>query len=230
MGIATVDKRVMIVEDHQLLAESLEHALALHGYDVRRASVPRQPGAPATFVTAVVRCRPRVVLLDLDLGPFGDGSHLIDPITRAGSHVVVLTGSTEEARWGEALHHGARTVLAKVRPLNDIIANVRRINDGLPAMSRGEREQLVAHWRHSTAETASQHERLDSLTAREAEVLGQLMTGLAVRDIAAIGVVSEATVRTQVKSILAKLDVSSQLAAVGLANQVGWRAPGRLRR
>jgi len=37
--------------------------------------------------------------------------------------------------------------------------------------------------------------------------------------------VSEATVRTQVKSILAKLEVSSQLAAVGLAYQVGWRAP-----
>lgn len=227
MSAATVDKRVTIVEDHQLLAESLEHALALHGYDVRRASVPHQPGATATFVTTVIRSRPRVVLLDLDLGAFGDGVQLIEPITRAGSHVVVLTGSMEEARWGEALHHGARTVLAKVRPLNDIIATVRRINDGLPATSRAEREQLIAHWQHATAETASQRERLASLTAREAEVLGLLMTGLAVRDIASNSVVSEATVRTQVKSILAKLEVSSQLAAVGLANRVGWRAPGQ---
>jgi hypothetical protein len=38
-------------------------------------------------------------------------------------------------------------------------------------------------------------------------------------------VVSVATVRTQVKSILAKLEVTSQLAAVGLAHQVDWKAP-----
>ena len=60
---------------------------------------------------------------------------------------------------------------------------------------------------------------------RESEVLGHLMKGRAVREIAGLSVVSEATVRTQVKSILAKLEVSSQLAAVGLAHEIGWQAP-----
>jgi DNA-binding NarL/FixJ family response regulator len=78
----------------------------------------------------------------------------------------------------------------------------------------------------ATAATAAVRERLDLLTVREAEVLGLLMTGLAVRDIADASVVSEATVRSQVKSILSKLEVSSQLAAVGLAHRVGWTAPG----
>ena len=58
---------------------------------------------------------------------------------------------------------------------------------------------------------------------REREVLAQLMRGTTVRDIARDSVVSEATVRTQVKSILAKLKVASQLAAVGLAHDIGWR-------
>ena len=49
------------------------------------------------------------------------------------------------------------------------------------------------------------------------------------REIATSSVVSEATVRTQVKSILAKLQVSSQLAAVGLANHAGWLPPSRTR-
>lgn len=49
------------------------------------------------------------------------------------------------------------------------------------------------------------------------------MAGRTVREIAIDGVVSEATVRTQVKAILAKLEVTSQLAAVGLAHRVGWR-------
>ena len=53
------------------------------------------------------------------------------------------------------------------------------------------------------------------------------MQGRTVREIANLSVVSEATVRTQVKSILAKLEVSSQLAAVGLAHSVGWRGPRR---
>ncbi len=51
------------------------------------------------------------------------------------------------------------------------------------------------------------------------------MQGRTVREIANLSVVSEATVRTQVKSILAKLEVSSQLAAVGLAHSIGWRGP-----
>ena len=51
------------------------------------------------------------------------------------------------------------------------------------------------------------------------------MKGQTVREIATECVVAEATVRTQVKSILAKLEVTSQLAAVGLAHRVGWKPP-----
>ena len=65
-------------------------------------------------------------------------------------------------------------------------------------------------------------DRFARLTHREREVLGALVDGHGVHDIAASDVVSEATVRTQVKSILAKLEVSSQLAAVGLAHRMGW--------
>ena len=54
------------------------------------------------------------------------------------------------------------------------------------------------------------------------------MLGRTVHEIAVIGVVSEATVRTQVKSILAKLQVTSQIAAVGLAHRLGWRSPQSL--
>ena len=66
---------------------------------------------------------------------------------------------------------------------------------------------------------------IETLTVREREVLAYLMKGQTVREIATECVVAEATVRTQVKSILAKLEVSSQLAAVGMANEIGWRAP-----
>ena len=217
--------RVVIVEDHTLFAESLELAFTVQGYDVRRVAVPDRVGAPGTLVASVVRFRPRVVLLDLDLGGFGDGVRLIEPIARSGANVVVVTGSTDRARWGEAIRHGARKVLSKSRPLNDVLATVRRLNSGLPVMDTAERQELLGLWLAERAETQSLHDRLERLTTRERAVLGHLMSGRVVRDIAHLGVVSEATVRTQVKSILAKLEVSSQLAAVGLASKVGWRSP-----
>jgi two-component system nitrate/nitrite response regulator NarL len=219
------ETRIVIIEDHQLFAESLDLALAAEGYDVRRADVPAMASAARVLVADVVKQRPRVVLLDLDLGRFGDGVRLVEPLARSGADVVVVTGSTDLARWGEAVRAGARKVLAKSQPLRDILATVRRIATGLPVMDREEREELLSAWNQHRFESQGVRERLDLLTAREGQVLGLLMKGRAVREIAGISVVSEATVRTQVKSILAKLGVSSQLAAVGMAHEIGWRAP-----
>lgn len=217
--------RIVILEDHVLFAESLELALSVEGYDVRRVVIPEQGQPPGALIAQVIRHRPRVVLLDLDLGRFGNGEKLIQPMAVAGINVVVVTGSLDRARWGECVRFGARKVLAKSQPLNDILATVRRINQGLQVMSAEEREELQAAWALERAHLVATHERLDLLTVRESEVLAHLMKGRTVREIATLGVVSEATVRTQVKSVLAKLEVTSQLAAVGLAHQAGWRAP-----
>ena len=214
--------RVVIIEDHALFAESLELALSLEGYDVQRIPLPEDGGSNA-LVAAVVRARPRIALLDLDLGRVGDGMRLISPLVKAGINVVVVTGSGDRARWGQCLRYGARKVLSKSQPLNEILSTVRRINQGLPVIDREERDRLIAFWHEQGLERAALQRRLALLTPREEAVLGELMEGRSVRDIAIASVVSEATVRTQVKAILAKLEVSSQLAAVGLANTSGWR-------
>jgi len=217
--------RIVILEDHVLFAESLELALTVEGYDVRRAVIPEREQAPGALLNSVIRQRPRVALLDLDLGRFGNGEKLIAPLAAAGINVVVVTASVDRARWGEAVRYGARKVLPKSRPLNDILATVRRINQGLQVMTREEREELLQAWVTERSHLVELQNRLDQLTVREREVLAHLMQGRTVREIANVGVVSEATVRTQVKAILAKLDVTSQIAAVGLAHQVGWRPP-----
>ena len=217
--------RIVIVEDHVLFAESLELALTVEGYNVRRVTIPDKEQSPGALIATVTRRRPRLVLLDLDLGRFGDGEKLIAPLARAGINVVVVTASVDRARWGEAVRFGARKVLSKSRPLNDILATVRRLNQGLQVMTREEREELLREWASERGHLVELRTRLDQLTVREREVLAHLMKGRNVREIAMDGVVAEATVRTQVKSILAKLEVSSQLAAVGLAHKVGWRPP-----
>ncbi|WP_244931747.1 response regulator transcription factor [Nocardioides sp. W7] len=217
--------RTLIVEDHTLFAESLEIALSIEGYDVQRLAVPSSATTTASLLASVARVRPRIVLLDLDLGSFGDGTRLINPIARMGANVVVVTASLDRARWGECVRYGARKTMSKAQPLQEILAVVRRINHGLPVMDVQEREDLLALWHHERQDRQERRRRLEELTAREREVLGHLMAGHPVRDIARLSVVSEATVRTQVKSILAKLEVSSQLAAVGLAFSLEWQPP-----
>lgn len=215
--------RIVIIEDHALFAESLELTLAREGYDVRRLELPDEGGSLATLRAGAIRLHPRIVLLDLDLGRLGDGLSLVGPLAQSGINVVVVTASTDRGRWGACVRAGARKVLSKTRPLQETLSTVRRLMQGLPVMDTDELESLLEEWRLRRAEVEQMTDRLARLTPREKAVLSGLIDGVTVREIARHSVVSEATVRTQVKSILAKLEVSSQLAAVGMANHVGWR-------
>lgn len=222
-GSARAEYRVLIVDDHMLFAESLELALSLEGYDVRRLELPEERGSIATLRSLALRANPRTVILDLDLGRFGDGANLIPPLARAGINVVVLTASQDIGRWGECMRLGARKVLPKSGALQQAIGTVRRLHQGLPVVTREELETLLEAWTRERKAHEDLRRRLDLLTPRERQVLAGLIEGRTVRAISKESVVSEATVRTQVKSILSKLEVSSQLAAVGMAHQVGWR-------
>lgn len=217
--------RVLVIEDHTLFAEAMELALAMERYDVRRLRVADLGSSQRALLTAALRLAPDIVLLDLDLGAMGDGANLVTPLTRAGSRVIVVTSSLDEGRHGRCLHLGARTVLSKSSSLNDILATVRRANEGVPLMNPAERARLLSTWAVQSREHDELRARFDTLTRRERQVLGHLVAGHSVSDIAHASVVSVATVRTQVKSILAKLKVSSQLAAVGMAHRIGWTAP-----
>lgn len=217
-----IPTRVVLVDDHTLFAQALEVILRAHGCEVVRVQLPDQVLTTSQLVRLCLDPAPGVVLLDLDLGAHGDATRLIGPIDQAGTSVVVITAETSEARWGKCLDLGARRVLSKSLPLGDIIATLRRLANGLPIISPQERERLLEAWRAEQIRHRRERALLETLTPREQEVLAGLMRGRQVRDIARHGVVSEATVRTQVKSILHKLQVSSQLAAVGLASRAEW--------
>ncbi|GAB3858959.1 response regulator transcription factor [Nocardioides maradonensis] len=217
--------RIALVDDHVLFAESLAAVLRLEGYTAHRVPVERCHHSMAQLMTEVMRLRPTVVMVDLDLTPFCSGLDLIRPLAARGVTVVVVTSAVERARWGECLEHGARKVISKCAPVSDIVATVSRIDNGLPTMAPGERIDLLAHWHDQMAAEKDMRARLDLLTHREAEVLGMLMSGMQVGEIARQRFVSESTVRTQVKAVLAKLQVGSQLTAVGMAHQARWKPP-----
>ena len=227
MSTPPAGTRIALVEDHVLFAESLDIALSIQGHDVRRIELPEHTRSVNTLLPAILRANPRIALLDLDLGDHGNGVRLIEPLARAGIAVVVVTGNADHVLWGECMRYGARRVIPKSTRLNEIIATVRRICNGLAVVKTEEREELLQLWHTHRATTHELRRRLERLTHREQVVLGELMLGNQVREIAEISVVSEATLRTQVKAILAKLEVTSQLAAVAIAHQADWRPPGQ---
>jgi DNA-binding NarL/FixJ family response regulator len=213
------------VEPHPLVGESLELALSRHRFDARLLPTPPKHVSTAALTAQILRARASIVILGatLDAGDHWMGT--IAPLTRAGIDVVILTSTTDPACWGQALRRGARAVLPKSRPLNDLISIVRRLTDGLRVLDVREREELIAQAVRRDIELAGLRERFERLTRREEEVLEHIRNGLTVSQIAALNFVSPATVRTQVKSILAKLEVTSQIAAVGAAHRLSWQPP-----
>jgi DNA-binding NarL/FixJ family response regulator len=100
---------------------------------------------------------------------------------------------------------------------------VRAAQDGRPVMAAEKRDQLIATARRLTAERGALTTKLDRLSHREREVLAMLAQGRRAQAVAEHFVVSLATVRTQIRAVLAKLEVSSQLEAVALYRKATGR-------
>lgn len=213
---------LLIVEDHQLLAQSLSYALTAEGFDVTVGRLDT--------ISSILECFERsgaeIVLLDLDLGgTIGDGQALIAPLSQRGGRVLVVTGSTDRPRLGLCLEHGAVGVLAKSTPYEKLVAAVLDVAAGRQITTEAERQALWAELRAWRRKRHGQLAPFEHLTPRESQVLGALMEGKSCETIAEGWFVSEATVRTQIRAVLTKLGVPSQIAAVAQAQRVGWR-PG----
>lgn len=213
---------ITVLDRHELFAETLHLALTNAGHRVHRLAPPEPAVSPTRLVEAVRRSRPRVLLVDPDLGG-GDAAEVIRTLSRCGVIVVVLTAEIDRARWGGWLFLGAHAVLSKTASLTDLLAALRAIGEGREVQPREECNRLVELYHRERHQILDCRARLDALTQREREVLTHLIYGDTVSDIAEADVVSESTVRTQVKSILAKLGVTSQLGAVSVAFRARWR-------
>ena len=215
--------RLMIVEDHELLAQSLGAALREEGLDVHLATGP----AADDIMAAADEHRPDVILLDLHLGDrIGTSVRLIRPFTQRGGRVVMLTGSTDPVELASCVEQGAVGVLNKSMSFDALLEAVRETLDGGTLLTAHQREELLSVLRRSRREDDQRQGPFKALTPREQEVLMSLMDGAAAETIAKTSFVSVATVRSQIRSILAKLGVNSQLAAVALARKAGWPPAG----
>lgn len=213
--------RVLIVEDHALLGETLRVAMTARGIDVFVAGA-----SGARILANAEEHRPHVVLLDLDLGSESpSGLDYIEPLRALGSRVLVLTGKTDRLAWAVAIERGAAGVISKTEPFDRLVAAVEEVDRTGAFGDPAERQLLLHELRVHDRERRRRLQPFDRLTPRESRVLAGLLAGKPPEIMAKEAHVSVATVRSQVQAVFRKLGVNTQLAAVTMAREAGWDPP-----
>lgn len=207
-------KRLLIVEDHPLVAEGL--ALALRGEpDLEVVGVA---SSVAEAMELAGTGRPTIVLADLHL-PDGSGAALVrtlqshDPKLTA----VMLSADSSDAALRESVRAGALGYVLKTQPTSELLEAIRRCAAGEIALPA----RALRHLREDGAAPPG-----TALSPREIEVLSLLATGEDTKAIAEQLGLSVSTVRHHVQAILEKTDTHSKLEAVIRAIDAGL-IPGR---
>jgi DNA-binding NarL/FixJ family response regulator len=126
----------------------------------------------------------------------------------------------------EALRAGASGFLLKDSPRHDLIAAVRAAAAGDALLAPSVTRRLIEAFARRPPETSPSPSQLASLTPRERDVLLLLARGRSNAEIASVLFVSEATVKTHVGNLLAKLGLRDRVQAVILAYETGIVVPG----
>ncbi|MEU6389035.1 response regulator transcription factor [Streptomyces sp. NPDC046939] len=199
---------LLVVDDHPVVRDGLRGMFdSADGFTVL--------GEAADGVEAVARTAaldPDVVLMDLRM-PGGGGVDAIKELTRRGARarVLVLTTYDTDSDTLPAIEAGATGYLLKDAPREELFTAVRAAAEGRTVLSPAVASRLV------TAVRAPSVPADETLSAREREVLLLVSKGTSNKEIARELFISEATVKTHLTHIYAKLGVKDRAAAVAVA-------------
>jgi DNA-binding NarL/FixJ family response regulator len=217
---------VMVADDHVLVRAGFR-LLVETAPDLCLAG---EAGNGEEAVEVARRVRPDVVLMDIRM-PGMDGLEATRLITGSGPEpgpkVVMLTTFDLDDYVYEALRAGASGFLLKDAPRHDLIAAVRAAAAGDALLAPSVTRMLIEAFARKPPATAPSPSRLASLTARERDTLLLLARGRSNAEIAGDLFVGEATVKTHIGHLLAKLGLRDRVQAVILAYETGMVVPGR---
>ncbi|GIF68855.1 DNA-binding response regulator [Asanoa ishikariensis] len=216
--------RVVIADDQELIRTGFRLILTARGIDV-----VGEAGDGAEAVTETRRLRPDVVLMDIRM-PTMNG---LDAARRilddgAGCRVLMLTTFDLDRYVYAALSIGASGFLLKDVTADHLAAAVRLVDTGDALLAPSITRRLVQRFAVEDRQGGQPrvHQDLSALTPREREVLALLGRGLSNTELAHALTLSEATVKTHVARIFAKLALRDRAQAVVLAYETGLVTPG----
>ena len=209
--------RVLLADDQDLVRSGLRMILELAGVDVVGEA---RDGAEAADLAAELL--PDVVLMDVRM-PGTDGVEATRRIVDAGlpCRVVILTTFDLDRHVYDALSAGAAGFLLKDASAHQLVDAIERTVGGEAPVAPSVLARMIGRFLERPPATAPESPALGSLSPREREVLGLMATGLTNTEIADRLVVSLATVKTHVRSILAKLESRDRVHAILLAHRHG---------
>ncbi|RAS59784.1 LuxR family two component transcriptional regulator [Lentzea atacamensis] len=205
--------RLVIVDDHPVVRDGLRGMLAAADFEV-----VGEAASGDEAVAVVTAVSPDVVLMDLRM-PGSDGLSAIERLRDHPCRVLVLTTYDTDRDVLPAIKAGATGYLLKDTPRDDLQRAIRATYAGEAVLSPAVATRLLGQVREPASEP---------LSARELEVLALVARGSTNRAVAAALFISEATVKTHLLHVYAKLGVSDRAAAVAVAYERGLlRGRGR---
>ncbi|WP_129307286.1 response regulator transcription factor [Streptomyces sp. L2] len=198
--------RILLCDDHAVVRAGL---LALLG-SADGIEVVGEAGRGEEAVATAAKLKPDVVLMDLQLGPGIDGVEATRRIATPDVHVLVLTTYDTDADITRAIEAGATGYLLKAERPEELFAAIHAAAQGRTALSAPVAGRVMDRMRGAGRPT---------LTDRERDILAQLAQGLGNREIARALFISEATVKTHLGRIYAKLGVETRSGAVAVAKE-----------
>ena len=208
--------RLLIADDHPVVRDGLRGIFEASG----EFEVAGEAANGREAVDRAAALRPDVVLMDLRM-PVLDGVSAIRLLAEKGvsARVLVLTTFDTDTDVVPAIEAGATGYLLKDSPPDELLRGVRAAARGEAVLSPSVATRLLGQVRQPAREPLSQ---------RELDILGLIARGCSNREAAARLFISEATVKTHLLHIYAKLGVNDRAAAVATSGP-GVPAPDGLR-
>jgi DNA-binding NarL/FixJ family response regulator len=214
--------RVLLVDDQELMRMGFRMVLGAQP-DI---DVVGEAGDGRRAVELAGELRPDVVLMDVRM-PILDGVEATKQITGPGlAKVLVMTTFDLDEYALAALHNGASGFLLKDTQPAELLSALRAVASGDAVVSPSVTRRLLDRFLGTSGGQLRDVAVLDVLTEREREVLVLIAKGLSNTELAGRLFLSEATVKTHVGRILAKLDLRDRVQAVVLAYETGLVRPG----
>lgn len=212
-GAVMFQRRVVVCADHLLVVESVGAALSAAGFAVEPVE-----GWPVAAGDVPRRATVGVLLCDLEPPSRLEEARALVRATTVPW--LVLAGAPLGPSWGGMLDAGAVAVLPSTVTIGRLCSAIARVSTGGSMADPDDQRSLVTAWQVVELGRSGVLERVRALTPRELAVLRALHAGESVGGIAERCGVTRATVRTQVQSVLRKLGVRTQLAAVAVFDTV----------
>ncbi len=204
--------RVLIIDDHKSVLWGLERLIES---EKPRMTVAGKADSGARGIQLAEQLKPDVILLDIALGNENGLDSIATLLAKCSARIVVLTGVRDPAMRDKAVLAGARGIVGKEEPPENILKAIEKVNSGELWLDRSATGRIFVEFSRRLAPGSQGNRKsgLDVLTPREQQIVRLLTSepGTSITDIAKKIHTSEHTLRNHLTSVYNKLGVKSRL-------------------